>query len=76
MKDFQDFSMFHNGRGIDSLADSFRNSSWPSRLTIFGDHTPISNEMSDPCLQIQSRVSQLQDREPSCFMPLTPDSGR
>ena len=38
--------MFHKGCGIDILADPFREQWAAARLPIFGDHTPISNEMS------------------------------
>jgi hypothetical protein len=38
--------MFHKGCCIDILAEPFRNGGWPPPLPIFGDHTPISNEMS------------------------------
>jgi hypothetical protein len=37
--------MFHKGCGIDIPADPFRNSGL-APLPIFGDYTPISNEMS------------------------------
>src|ERR1700730_12675575 len=39
-------SMFHKGCGIDIPADHFRNSGWAAPMPIFGDQTPISNDIS------------------------------
>jgi eukaryotic-like serine/threonine-protein kinase len=43
---FSRLSIFHKGCGIDIPADPFGTAGWPASLPIFGDHTPISNEMS------------------------------
>ena len=50
---FSRLSMFHKSCCIDILADPFRNSGWPARPQIFWNRTPISNEMSARCLQVQ-----------------------